>query len=257
MRITSNMMASQQLAGLQMNMAALQKAQQQVSTGKRLSSASEDPSATMSIMQSGSSLRALEQYRTSVQSATSRLGIEDAALQQLGDLVSRVKVLGVQASGDTATAQTRTMANTEIQQVFNDIVAIGNTKYNNEYLFGGEQNTVEPFAATGAGATLDYTTTNPQGQRANLRANGHLGRADEDRHRVERRANGSRRHGRDRELADDRRPKSRFAEAQSHVVQVGPRGCRRGSRRDRDDEPPGGVSGGDARDLQGHGPYTH
>jgi flagellar hook-associated protein 3 FlgL len=166
MRITSNMMASQQLAGLQINMAALQKAQQQVSTGKRLSSASEDPSATMSIMQSGSSLRALEQYRTSVQSATSRLGIEDAALQQLGDLVSRVKVLGVQASGDTATAQTRTMANTEIQQVFNDIVAIGNTKYNNEYLFGGEQNTVEPFAATGAGATLDYTTTNPQGQRA-------------------------------------------------------------------------------------------
>ncbi|MDB4878221.1 MAG: flagellin domain protein [Gemmatimonadetes bacterium] len=166
MRITSNMMTSQQLAGLQTNMALLQKAQQQVTSGKRLSAPSDDPMATMSIMQSGSSLRALEQYRTSVQSASSRLGIEDSALQQLSDLMSRAKVLGVQASGDTATASTRTLANTEVQQIFQDIVAIGNTKYGKEYLFGGQQSATEPFAATGSGATLDYTSTNPSGQRA-------------------------------------------------------------------------------------------
>jgi flagellar hook-associated protein 3 FlgL len=165
MRITSNMMASQQLAGLQTNMALMQKAQDQATTGKRFSAPSDDPTATMSILQSGSSIRALEQYRTSVQSASSRLGIEDAALQQLNDLMSRAKVLGVQASGDTATAQTRSLANTEIQQIFQDVVAIGNTKYGKEYLFGGQQSSTEPFATTGTGATLDYTSTNPSGQR--------------------------------------------------------------------------------------------
>jgi len=36
----------------------------------------------------------------------------------------------------------------------------------NEYIFGGDQSTTPPFGATGAGSTLDYTTTNPQGQRS-------------------------------------------------------------------------------------------
>jgi flagellar hook-associated protein 3 FlgL len=166
MRITNNMMASQQLAGLQTNMLLMQKAQQQVTTGKRINQPSDDPSATMSIMRSGSSLRALDQYRTSITTAQSRLGIEDASLQQLGDLMSRAKVLAVQASGDTATANTRALANSEVQEIYQDVVAIGNTKYGTEYLFGGQQNTVPPFTATGSGATLDYTTTNPQGQRA-------------------------------------------------------------------------------------------
>jgi flagellar hook-associated protein 3 FlgL len=149
-------------------MALMQKAQQQSTTGKRLSAPSDDPVAATRIMQTGSSLRALEQYRTSVTRASSRLGIEDEALSQLGDLVSRAKVLGVQASGDTATAQTRTLANTEVHQLFQDMVAIGNTKYGDEYLFGGQQNTVQPFDSVGTGATLDYTTTTPggpQGQR--------------------------------------------------------------------------------------------
>jgi flagellar hook-associated protein 3 FlgL len=159
-------MAAQQLAGLQKNMALLQKSQAEVTSGKRLTAPSDDPGATMSIMQSGSALRALEQYRTSVSSASSRLAVEDAALSQVGDLMSRAKVLAVQASGDTATAATRALANTEIQQIFQDVVAIGNTKYGNEYLFGGQRSTTEPFAATGSGATLDYTSSNPSGQRA-------------------------------------------------------------------------------------------
>jgi flagellar hook-associated protein 3 FlgL len=166
MRITSSIMAAQQLAGLQKNMALLQKSQAEVTSGKRLTAPSDDPGATMSIMQSGSALRALEQYRTSVSSASSRLAVEDAALSQVGDLMSRAKVLAVQASGDTATAATRALANTEIQQIFQDVVAIGNTKYGNEYLFGGQRSTTEPFAATGSGATLDYTSSNPSGQRA-------------------------------------------------------------------------------------------
>ncbi len=33
-------------------------------------------------------------------------------------------------------------------------------------MFGGDQNTTAPFGSTGAGATIDYTSTNPQGQRS-------------------------------------------------------------------------------------------
>ncbi len=165
MRITNNTIASQNLSGLQANMAALLKVQAQVSSGNRLTAASDDPTAATQIMSASSSLRAIDQYSTNIASANSRVNAEDTALQQITDLVTRAKELGITQGTATATAASRTTANAEIQQIFQQIVTIGNTKVGNEFLFGGETSTTAPFTATGSGATLDYTTTNPQGQR--------------------------------------------------------------------------------------------
>ncbi len=166
MRITNNMIVSQQLGGIQLNMAALQKAQEQLTLGKRLTAASDDPTAATQIMDSASSLRSLDQYRTNVQRATSRVSLEDSVLSQISDLVARAKQLGVSQASDSATAATRATANAEVGQIFQQIVSLGNTKFGNEYLFGGDQSLTAPFATTGtAGATLDYTTTGSTGQR--------------------------------------------------------------------------------------------
>jgi flagellar hook-associated protein 3 FlgL len=166
MRITNSIIATSQWNGLAANMAALMKAQAQVSSGNRLQAASDDPLAATQIMSSSSSLRALDQYKTNVQAASSRIAQEDAVLSQIGDLVTRAKELGLQEGGSTSTDATRSVANAEVQQIFGQIVSLGNTKFGNEYLFGGAQSQTEPFAATGAGATLDYTTTTPQGGRS-------------------------------------------------------------------------------------------
>ena len=91
MRITSNMIAAQQMTGIQSNLALLEQAQQRVTTGKSFNAPSENPTAAVKVMSAGSSLRALEQYRTNVQRASSRISVEDATLQQLGDLVSRAQ----------------------------------------------------------------------------------------------------------------------------------------------------------------------
>jgi flagellar hook-associated protein 3 FlgL len=165
MRITSNMISAQQMTSLQSNMKLLQDSQQRVTTGKSFNVASENPTAATKVMAASSSLQALEQYRTNVQRASSRVNVEDATLQQLGDLITRARELGVSQEGDTATDATRATTNAEVQQIFSQIAELGNTKYGNEYLFGGEQSTTEPFATSGAGATIDYSSTNPQGQR--------------------------------------------------------------------------------------------
>lgn len=165
MRITNNTIATQSLSGLQANMAALLKLQTQVSSQNRLTAASDDPTAATQIMSAGSSLRAIDQYSTNIDAANSRVSAEDTALQQITDLVSRAKELGVAQGTATASADTRATANAEIQQIFQQIVSIGNTKFGNEYLFGGQTSTTQPFTASGSGATLDYTTTNPTGAR--------------------------------------------------------------------------------------------
>lgn len=166
MRITSNMIAAQQMTALQSNISLLQQAQEQVTSGKRINQASDDPAASMSVMTTSSALRALDQYQTNVKRAADRVNLEDQVLSQLGDLVSRAKDLAVQQSSATATDSTRTIANAEIQQIFQQIVDLGNTKFGSEYLFGGDQSATAPFTSTGSGGTLDYTTTTPQGQRS-------------------------------------------------------------------------------------------
>jgi flagellar hook-associated protein 3 FlgL len=166
MRITSNMIAAQQMTALQSNISLLQQANEQVTTGKRINQASDDPAASMSVMKTGSSLRALEQYQTNVKRASDRLDLEDQVLSQIGDLVTRAKELGVAQSNSTASDSTRAIANDEIKQLFQQIVDLGNTKFGGEYLFGGDQSSTAPFSASGSGATLDYTSTDPQGQRS-------------------------------------------------------------------------------------------
>src|SRR5258705_2071115 len=99
MRITNNMIVTQQVTGLQSNIAALKQAQDRVTTGKRVGVASDDPSAAMSVMQTRSSLHVLDQYRTNVQRASSRVNLEDGVLQQVGDLVTRAKQLALSQTG--------------------------------------------------------------------------------------------------------------------------------------------------------------
>jgi flagellar hook-associated protein 3 FlgL len=160
------MIAAQQMTALQTNVSLLQQAQARLSSGKKLNAASDNPAAAMSVMGAGSALRALEQYRTNVSRASDRIDLEDRVLSQLGDLISRAKELAVSQSGANANDQTRIAANAEVQQLFHQIVDLGNTKFAGEFLFGGEQTATTPFADSGSGASLDYSTSNPQGQRS-------------------------------------------------------------------------------------------
>jgi len=166
MRITNNMLVSQQMYGTQLNMAAMNKAQEQLTSGKRINVASDDPTGATTVMKANSSLAALAQYKTNVSQASSRLATEDGVLSQLNDLLARVKELAVGQASATATDATRSSANAEVSEIFKEIVSLGNTQFGNEYLFGGDQSTTAPLQSVGSGATLDYTSTNPSGQRA-------------------------------------------------------------------------------------------
>jgi len=161
MRVTNQMMVLQQIAGLQTNIDAINKTQQQVSSGKRLTAASDDPVAAANIMSDASKLRALAQYKTNVQRATDRVSTEDSTLQQLTNLLTRAQEIAVQQGSSTATSETRAGAVSEVQGLLSSAVELGNTKYGDEYLFGGDAATTEPFSASG----MTYTSTNQTGGR--------------------------------------------------------------------------------------------
>lgn len=155
------MIVARQLAGIQTNLDAIDRAQTQVSSGKRLTAASDDPAAANNIMSADSLLRALDTYKTNVQRASDRVATEDTTLQQVGDLLVRAQEIAVQQGSSTATAQTRAGAKAEVQGLLESAVQLGNTKFGNEFLFGGDTSTTTPFSVSG----MTYTTTNPSGGR--------------------------------------------------------------------------------------------
>lgn len=157
MRVTHNMLVRSQMATLQTQNAALERAQSQVSTGKKVHTSSDDPAGAAGIMTSNGSIRAIDQYRRNVEGASSRVATEDTVLGQLTSALTRAKELGMSQASDVASDATRAAASAELQQLFTHVVTLGNTRFGDEYLFGGEQSTTQPFAVQGSGASLAYS----------------------------------------------------------------------------------------------------
>lgn len=149
MRVTNNMRQAQVLRDLQGKMAQMAQAQEQVSTGKRFSRASEDPVAAGRVLRADQALRGITQYRRNSTSVRARVDAEEATLDQLTDLLTRAKELGISQGSDTASPASRQDTAAEVDRLIEQTIQLGNTKVGDEYLFGGHQTTTLPFQADG------------------------------------------------------------------------------------------------------------
>jgi flagellar hook-associated protein 3 FlgL len=145
LRITNSTLAQEALSSFQAQMRALDTARRQASTGLRVSRSSDDPLAIAGVMQSSSSLRALEQYRRNLEGARSRLDLENSAVAQLGDALARAKELAVSQATATASAATRATSAAEVSGLVGLTKDLANTQFAGSYLFGGQYADTPPF----------------------------------------------------------------------------------------------------------------
>jgi flagellar hook-associated protein 3 FlgL len=148
-RVTNNMQQAQILNDLQAKLSQLAQAQQQVSTGKRFTKASEDPVAAARVARADAALRGIAQYRRNSTAVRARVDAEEAVHNQLTDILSRAKELGISQGTDTASAASRQDSAAEVDRLIEQVIQLGNTKVGNEYLFGGHQTAALPFEADG------------------------------------------------------------------------------------------------------------
>ena len=161
MRITNSIIQRNALANLQLNMRRILEAQDSATTGKRIHEVSDDPIGASKVMQADGSLRALEQYKRNVSSATARVSAEETTLDRLTQLLERAKELGISQAGTNASASTRLVVKAEIDELLGTAVQLGNQQHEGEYLFGGDQSTTAPFQS----ATPPFSATPPTGAR--------------------------------------------------------------------------------------------
>ena len=85
MRVSSKSFQLQWLANFTSRQVELADIQRQVSTGKRVATAADDPAGASQIVQLQDGLNRLERYAANAATARRRLGLEESALAEAGD----------------------------------------------------------------------------------------------------------------------------------------------------------------------------
>ena len=140
MRVTHRMMTENAIHNMSENLEKLTSLQTKLSTGKQFQVASEDPARASTSLSLRSNLRSLEAYSNTAESALNWMTATDSAFDQLNDIGIRATNLILRGINDTLSGSERanTLA-TEMQDLLNQAVELGNTSENNQYIFSGYQ----------------------------------------------------------------------------------------------------------------------
>ncbi len=151
------------LSGILDNQGAVNKTQQQVSTGRRVLTPADDPIAATKILQLQQDLALNDQFNRNMTAADNRLKLEEATLSSITDKLTRIKELTVQAGGGTLTITDRQAIAAEIFQLQEGLADLFNTKdAGGEYIFAGFKGAQEPFVKAANGR---YEYKGDEGQR--------------------------------------------------------------------------------------------
>jgi flagellar hook-associated protein 3 FlgL len=127
----------------------LARLQEQATTGRRVRRVSDDPAAATQIMRSEAEVRDFEQFRRNGMEATTRLATEDVVLTSARDLLRQARGLAISVASRNPADPERQAMVAAIEQLRQQLVAYGNTRLGNEFIFGGASTTAPPFQPDG------------------------------------------------------------------------------------------------------------
>jgi flagellar hook-associated protein 3 FlgL len=143
-RITQGILTSNMLRHLSQSFERMEKYQNQLSTGKKISRPSDDPVVAMKGIEYRSNLTHIEQYSRNISEAYNWMESSDSALDKATQALQRLRELVVQASNDTYEVSQRQSIAKEIRELKEHLASIANTKIGNKYIFNGSDTTTPP-----------------------------------------------------------------------------------------------------------------
>jgi len=161
LRISERMLFNSVINRLQRQNGTLFKTQEQVSTGKQINRPSDDPIGQAQILNFDKSLASADQHIRNIDQVDAFLSMSESALQTVQNQLLRARELAVQMANATNTATDRAGAAKEIQQVYDQLIAVANTKHDGQYIFAGNKVATKPFVGQGAytGTALSLPVT--------------------------------------------------------------------------------------------------
>jgi flagellar hook-associated protein 3 FlgL len=131
-----------------MNRYRLSQLQNQVLSGRRITSLADDPGDAARVLGLRRDTARLEQFERSIGAARARLEPSESQLSSLSDLLARLRELAV-ASGNGALAEERDKIQVEVEQRFDELFQIANARFGDGYLFSGYRTDLPAYTRGG------------------------------------------------------------------------------------------------------------
>jgi len=147
LRTASTTQSRQSLLDLQRTQTRLNENTQRISSGNRLTSPGDDPSASAMILDFGTSIGANTQFLKQAGAATNYLTSTESALNTAVSDVTRLMELMPAASGSNASSTAAVAP--EVDAIRSSLLSLGNTQVQGKYIFAGTNTQTVPFVDAG------------------------------------------------------------------------------------------------------------
>jgi flagellar hook-associated protein 3 FlgL len=149
MRISTGMIFDAGVRSMNTQTASLLQLQQQVASGRRILNPSDDPVNAARALEVTQSQSVIAQFSVNHNNATSSLGLEEAQLTSVTEVLARVRELTVQAGNTTLAASDRKAIAFELRARFDELVGLANaTDGGGQYIFSGFMGATKPFGGS-------------------------------------------------------------------------------------------------------------
>ena len=145
MRVTQQTIAIQVNEGLQRAYQRVARAQEQVTSGRRINHLADDPIGATRALRLRGFEESLTQYQRNLDNTRPFLEGADTVLEDVGSALTRVKEIALAMANETNGPVERQSAANEIHQIRGQLLSQANTKIENRFLFGGYLNGSAPF----------------------------------------------------------------------------------------------------------------
>jgi flagellar hook-associated protein 3 FlgL len=150
MRVTDARSYDVAIATIQANVAAMNRAQQQVSSGRRVTRPADDPTGAASITRLRASVADIDSFTRGIADARTWLAVQDTALQSASRVLARAKELATQAVNGAQNGASRDAIATELEGIRDQLAALANTTQQGQSVFGGFTTTAVDVTAGAA-----------------------------------------------------------------------------------------------------------
>ncbi len=140
------MVSASTLNDLNSTLSALQRSAAELSSGRRILEASDDPYGASQAIDLQSQLDGLSANATGIQDGTNWLQASSVAMGSISQITQRVRELLVQAQNGTNSPSDLKAIGIEVTQLTEAIKQDANTQYAGQYVFGGTATTTAPYA---------------------------------------------------------------------------------------------------------------
>jgi flagellar hook-associated protein 3 FlgL len=163
MRISTAGMSNASISAILDHQVQMAKTQQQLTTGKKFQTASEDPIGATRAAVLDRTLADNAQYEKNSNIVETRLNYSEQGMADANTILQRVRELALEGANTTLGSTERRMLANEVRQNAAGLLDIANrTDANGEYLYSGTSTNTKPFALGPSGVNYQGDLTNRQ-----------------------------------------------------------------------------------------------